>query len=108
MIYTYKVFIRPLLDNGCSLFAHCEDSLLKKIRAIETEAIKIAFRLPPWTTNYWCYATANIEPILDRIKKLGKSFIEKNKNDFLIKPLLDASKPSIIGKHSPIYKIQNW
>ena len=45
LLYTYKVFIRPLLEYDSILFAHCEESLLKKIQAIETEAIKLAFRI---------------------------------------------------------------
>ena len=28
LLYTYKVFIRPLLEYGSILFAHCEESLL--------------------------------------------------------------------------------
>ena len=98
----------PLLEYGSILFAHCETYLQRKIQAIETEAIKIAYRLPPWTTNHWCYQMVNFEPILERIKRLGKAFINKNSNDALIKPLIDSAKPSIIGKHSPTYKILNW
>ena len=108
LMYTYKVFIRPLLEYGCILFAHSDTNLLKKIQAVETEAIKIAFQLPPWTTNHWCYTMVHFDKILDRIKNLGKSFIDKNKEDFLIKPLIDAAKPSMSGKHSPVFKILNW
>ena len=108
IIYTYKGFIRPLLEYGCVLFAHADPTLLKKIQAVETEAIKIAFRLPPWSTNHWCYSLVNFEKILDRLKSLGKRFVEINKEDSLIKPYIDASKPSMNGKHSPIYKILNW
>ena len=108
LIYTYKVFIRPLLEYGCILFAHAKEKLLKKIQAVEIEAIKIAFRLPPWTSHHWCYNHINFENILERIKSLGKNFLNKNKNDFLIKPLIEASKPSMNGTHSPIFKMLNW
>ena len=108
LLYTYKTFIRPLLEYGSILFVHCKESLQNQIQSIETEAIKLAYRLPPWTTNHWCYSMVSFEPILERIKRLGKSFINKNKNDSLIKPLIDSAKPSLIGKHSPIYKILNW
>ena len=56
IIYTYKAYIRPLLEYGCILFAHAKMELLKKIQAVEIEAIKIAYRLPPWTTHHWCYS----------------------------------------------------
>ena len=108
LLYTYKTFIRPLLEYGSILFAHCDQSLQSKIQSIETTAIKLSHRLPPWTTNQWCYSMVNFEPILERIKRLSKAFINKNSNDFLIKPLIDASEPSMFGKHSPIYKILNW
>ena len=105
ILYTYKVFIRPLLEYGCILFAHADINLLKKIQVVETDAIKIAFQLPPWATNHWCYDLVKFDKILHRIKKLGKSFIE---DDALIKPLIDDAKPSMNGKHSPVYKILNW
>ena len=108
LLYTYKVFIRPLLEYGCILFAHSDTDLLKKIQAIETEAIKIAFHLPPWSSNYWCYKMLDFENILERIKKLGKSFINKNLEDNLIKPLIKDAKASMNGQHSPVYKILNW
>ena len=68
LLYTYKSYVRPILEYGSILFAYAEDNLLKKIQAVETEAIKIAFRLPPWTTNYWCYQYINFEGILVRLK----------------------------------------
>ena len=108
ILYTYKVFIRPILEYGSILFAHSDTSLLKKIQAIETKAIKIAFGLPQWTTNHWCYHQVNFDKILDRIKQLGKRFIQINEEDPLIKPLIKSAKPSMMGYHSPVYKILNW
>ena len=96
------------MEYGSILFAHSDSHNLKKLQAIECQAIKIAFGLPPWTTNDWCYTYVSFENILERIKQLGKQFIDKNKDDQLIKPLIDAAKPSITGKHSPIYKILKW
>ena len=108
ILLTYKVFIRPLIEYGSPLLAHCEDNLLNKIQAIETEAIKIAYRLPPWTSNFWCYSLVKFESIKNRMKNLGKIFIQRNQDDPLIKPLIEESKPSMNGNHSPIYKILNW
>ena len=108
LIYTYKVFIRPLLEYGCILFAHCDKNLLKRIQAIETEAIKVAFQLPPWSLNSYCYEMVDFDNILERIKNLGKNFINKNKNDYLIEPLIREAKPSMSGHHSPVFKILNW
>ena len=108
IIYTYKAYIRPLLEYGCILFAHAKMELLKKIQAVEIEAIKIAYRLPPWTTHHWCYSYIDFDNILERMKFLGKNFVNKNNQDPLIKPLIDASKPSMNGTHSPIFKILNW
>ena len=78
------------------------------MQAVETEAIKIAFDLAPWTTNYWCYTKISFTPILDQLKNLGKSFVNSNQEDPLIKPLIKQTKPSQIGKHSPLYKILMW
>ena len=104
----YKVFIRPLLEYGSILFAHSDQELLSKIQSIETDAIKIAYQLPPWTLNHWCYDLVNHENIIQRIKTLGKNFIRKNSEDNLIKPLINEAKPSMTGKYSPVYKILNW
>ena len=88
--------------------AHASDTLLKKLQAIETHAIKLAYDLPPWTTNYWCYQSIKFTPILERLKLLAKQFIEKKRNDFVLKPFIDENKPAINGQHSPIYKALNW
>ena len=108
ILYTYKSYIRPIIEYGSILFAHADYKLLSKLQAIETKAIKIAFRLPPWTTNFWCYKMINFENILDRIKSKAKIFLKKNSEDELIKPLIKEAKPSNIGFHSPIYKVLQW
>ena len=64
--------------------------------------------LPPWTTNHFCYSYVSFDKITDRMKLLAKDFLKKNSNDDLIKPLIEAAKPSINGRHSAIYKILNW
>ena len=92
------------MEYGAVLFAHTSDYLLKKIQAIETEAIKIAFRLAPWATNTSCYNLITFPKIIDRLKTLSNKFIEENKNDELIKPLIEDLKPSTIGHHSAMYK----
>ena len=96
------------MEYGCILFAYAKDSLLKKIQAIETEAIKIAYRLPPWTLNSWCYKYINFDNILTRLKIRAKRFLDKNSNDELIKPLIDSAKASMTGQHSAVYKTLEW
>ena len=108
IIYTYKTYIRPIIEYGAILFAYSDNKLLTKIQSIETNAIKLAHRLPPWTTNTWCYTFVSFENILDRLKSQAKQFLDKNSNDDLIKPLIEESKPSNIGMHSSIYKTLNW
>ena len=108
IMYTYRTFIRPVIEYGCVLFAHCDQDLLSKLQAIETSAIKIAYDLAPWTTNYWCYKQVNFTLILERIQLLAKQFINKNKNDYVLKPFIHNNKPSLNGNHSPIYKALNW
>ena len=49
ILYTYRTFIRPVLEYGSILFAYAEDNLLKKIKAVETTAIKIAYRPVSYT-----------------------------------------------------------
>ena len=108
-MYTYKTFIRPVLEYGSVLFAHANQKLLKKIQAVETEAIKIAYRIPPWSTNTWCYKMADLkENILERLKTQAKSFLTNNQKSDLISPLIEQSKPSITGNHSPVFKALNW
>ena len=87
---------------------HANDSLLKKIQAVETTAIKLAFDLAPWTTNYWTYTMIQFTPILERLKQLGNKFINKNRYEALIKPLIDNASPGAMGLHSPIFKLLNW
>ena len=108
ILYTYKVFVRPILEYSCVLFAHVEQKLLNKIQAIETEAIKIAFHIAPWTSNHWCYSLVDFTPILERIKNLAKKFLDTNNKDELISDLIDSSKASSQGNHSPVYKALNW
>ena len=108
VLYTYKAYIRPILEYGCALFAHADQTLLKKVQHIETSAIKIAYRLAPWTTNTWCYKLINFDKILDRLQQQAKNFLNKNSKNELILPLIQDAKASHTGNHSPIYKIINW
>ena len=87
---------------------YASEDLLKKIQSVETTAIKIAFDLAPWTTNYWTYTKIKFTPILERLKDVSTKFINKNKNEILLKPLIDNIRPGALGKHSPIYKCLNW
>ena len=105
IIYSYRTYVRPLLEYSCILFSHTNNELLKKIQAVETQAIKIAFRLAPWATNTSCYDLVTFPKILTRLKSL---FLNMNKNDELIAPLISESKMSIIGQHSAIYKVLNF
>ena len=96
--------------SGCILL-----SILKELSSsrgigidISTKAIKIAFRLPPWATNHWCYKLVKFDNILERIKKNAKQFLKKYSNDILIKPLIEAAKPSMTGQHSAVYKALHW
>ena len=100
--------MRPLLEYSCILFSHANDELLKKIQAVETQAIKIAFRLAPWATNTSCYNLVTSPKILTRLKSLSKNFLNMNKNDELIEPLISETKMSMTGQHSAIYKVLNF
>ena len=109
LLYYYRTYVRPLLEYSCILFSHSnDDSLLRKIQAIETQAIKIAFRLAPWATNSSCYNLVTFPKILTRLQTLSKNFLNMNQHDDLIEPLIEDSKMSITGNHSTIYKILNF
>ena len=108
LLYTYRTYVRPILEYGCVLYSHERENLLSKIQSVEVKAIKIAHRLPPWATNTWCYDLINFENITNRMKKLSKSFIDKNCDDEFIKTLIEDTKPSMTGHHSPMYKILNF
>ena len=74
ILYTYKSFIRPILEYSCILFAYADEKLISKIQAVETSAINIAHRLPPWTTNTFCYSYVTFDKISDRFKNQAKNF----------------------------------
>ena len=78
ILYSYRSYVRPLLEYSCILFAHSSDSMLRKLQAIETSAIKIAFRLAPWATNTSCYNLVTFPRILTRLQTLSKEFINYN------------------------------
>ena len=108
LLYSYRTFVRPLMDYSCILFSHSSNTLLKKLQAVETSAIKLVYRLAPWATNSYCYSLVTFTPILDRLKMQSKKFIENYKNDELIKPLLEDIKPSMTGHHSVLFKALNF
>ena len=105
--YKYKLLV-VYIKIKQHWIANSDEKLLKKIRAIETTAIKIAYSLPPWTTNGWCYSFVEFKDILSRIKVNAKTFLNRNSEDELIKPLIDNAKPSHTGQHSAVYKALNW
>ena len=78
LFYSYRTYVRLLLEYSCMLFSYSNDSLLKQIQAVETQAIKIAFRLAPCATNTSCYKLVTFPKILNRIKKTIKT-ISRNK-----------------------------
>ena len=88
-----KTFIKLILYLNCRLIPS----------SVGTKVI-----LPPWSLNSYCYEMVDFDNILERIKNLGKNFINKNKNDYLIEPLIREAKPSMSGHHSPVFKILNW
>ena len=100
ILYSYRTYIRPLLEYSCILFTHASDDLLRKIQAVETQAIKIAYRLAPWASNTSCHNLTNFPKITERLKSLAIKFVTDNKEDDLIKNI----KPSMTGYHSPLYK----
>ena len=104
ILYTYGSYIALDLCWNIPVFYF----LLRKIKAVETTAIKLAFDLAPWTTNYWTYSMVEFTPILERLKQMGTRFIDKNRNEILIKPLIDNASPGAMGLHSPLYKLLNW
>ena len=108
ILHSYRSYIRPLLEYSCILFAHADKQLQTKIQSIETEAIKIAFNLAPWTSNYWCYTKITFTPVLSRMKSLSKDFLDKKRKDQLISELINNSKHSNLGLHSPVFKALNW
>ena len=108
LLYSYRTYIRPILEYGCILFSHASEKLLKKIQNVEVNAIKIAYQLPPWATNTWCYDMVSFDPILNRLKTLSNKFITANQNDELLKPLIEETKPSMTGLHSPLFKALNF
>ena len=108
LLYTYRTFIRPILEYGCILFPHASDAFLRKLQNVEILAIKIAYRLPTWSTNTWCYDLIKFTPILQRLKNLSKKFIAANQSDDLVNPLLENLRPSMTGLHSPLFKAKNF
>ena len=104
ILYSYRTYIRLMLEYGSILFSSSSDDQLKKLRNVEVQAIKIAYQLPPWATNTWCYELVSFDPILQRLKSLSKKFILQNQSDELIQPLLENLKPSMTGLHSLLYK----
>ena len=54
-----------------------DEYLPEEIQAIEITAINIAFDLPPWTPNFFCYRHLLFTPIHERPTLLAKSFVRK-------------------------------
>ena len=80
LMYTYKCFVRPIMDYSCVVFSHCDDDqIYSKLRSIEVKMIKTAYRLAPWTPNAICYKYINFEDIVTRLKRLSVNFINKNR-----------------------------
>ena len=93
LMYTYKCFIRPLIDYSCVVFAFCQDEeIYAKIRSIEVRMIKTAFRLPPWCPNRICYQYLKGEDIISRIKRMAIKYINKYRHsDENMKNIIDAA-----------------
>jgi hypothetical protein len=72
------------MEYSSILLAHLPQKLLKKFTRIETSAIKIAFWLPPWTSNAWCYHYYSSEAISMRLTSQAKKFLARNGADPLI------------------------
>ena len=93
LIFTYKSFVRPIIDYSCVVYAHSGDEeIYSKLRAIETKLIKLAFRLAPWTPYKICYQYFKGEDIISRVKRLAINFINKNRHsDEIMKEIVNEA-----------------
>ena len=109
ILYDPPKFEGPSLKND--LVIPSDKHLLDQIQAVETSAIKIAFQLPPWATNHWCYKLVIFDQIINRIKSNAKKFFENNAQDELIQPLIENKFKTFSGQvlnldsNSPIFNI---
>ena len=106
ILYTYRTYVRPLMEYSCAVFSMASKDLLKKFQSIETKVIKISFCLPVWTLNRFCYKKVTFTKITDRIQHLSKKFLDKNSSDPLIKEMIESAKRS--KKPTPLSKILNY
>ena len=106
ILHAYRTYVHPLMEYSCAVFSMASKDLLKKFQSIETKVIKIAFCLPVWTLNRFCYEKVTFTKIADRIQHLSKKFLDKNSSDPLIKEMIESAKRS--KKPTPLSKILNY
>ena len=101
IMYTYKSFIRPVMEYGAVIFAFSSPKALQTLKTIENSATRIAWRLPPWTIQSRLDYYRNFPPIEERIKDLAISFLVKNSEDPFVANLIRQA--AVTAKRTPLF-----
>ena len=87
LIRLYKSFIRPVLEYGAIVLAAANQTRLLEIQRLQNKALRIALRMPRFTSIKNLHEMAKIELISERLLRLGGKTIKRIDQSKLFKEL---------------------
>jgi len=80
LLLLYKQIIRPILDYGSISFLAASMSQKLRLQRIQNQGIRIALRLPRYTTVLWLHEITGLQTLDERWKTLALQYVKKNNN----------------------------
>lgn len=100
-ILLYKQVVRSILLYGAPIWANCNESTVKMIKAVETRALRMILNkktipeLGIFSRNSTLYEESKLEPVSEAIHKLSRNFRARylyHRNDYI--RTMARSKPN--------------
>ena len=79
-IIVYKAYIRPIMTFGCPAWVGADQSSLDKLEVQQNRAIRIAFKLPPWSNVDETRKQAEMASLVDNIFETATNWLARSLN----------------------------
>lgn len=77
-VSVYKAYIRPILSFGCPAWVGTHQAMFEKIEIYQNKALRIAYRLPPWSNVEETRQLAGVEPLEDFIFQTATNWLSRS------------------------------
>lgn len=113
-IRIYKCLIRPILEYGSITYLTSSTSSINDLERFQTNALRLALRIPRYIPQKLVLQAADTNPLLDRIKAQNTKIIKKllpidtTIQNTIITNLVSSTRYNRIKSPLDILNVSNW